>query len=120
MASPYSINMGQEDASFLDQLGSMIQHSLIHIDIEIRRVSSLNIETTLETFNQSFAGRRDMFLFEENVRGIMCSLPELIEILFETSLDDEFPELIDESLTCSVNFKPASKSSIEALGKVKY
>ncbi|KAK8569653.1 hypothetical protein V6N13_046702 [Hibiscus sabdariffa] len=158
MASPYFINIRQEDASFLDQLGSMVPHRLIHIDIEIRRVSSLNLETTLETFNRSFAVRRDMFLFEENVRGIIRSLlaspvvsrefvdtvlvPRVlsharhahslpvnlgrqviklrVEIFFEVNLDDEFPELIDESLTSLVNFKPASKSSIEALEKVNW
>ncbi|GMJ06414.1 hypothetical protein HRI_004310600 [Hibiscus trionum] len=160
MAFRYSTWIEQEDGSFLEQLGSQLPHRLLHIDIEIRYVSALNPDTTLETFHRSFAGSRDadMFLSEECVRIVMRSLladvgtpPEFVdtvlvpgilsharyanslpanlerqviylrvEVLVEVSSDGEFHELINELLTSSVNFKPASKSSIEALEKVEF
>ncbi|GMI99684.1 hypothetical protein HRI_003637700 [Hibiscus trionum] len=43
-----------------------------------------------------------------------------IEILIEVSPYDEIDESIEESLTNSVKFKPASKSSIKALKRARY
>ncbi|GMJ06418.1 hypothetical protein HRI_004311000 [Hibiscus trionum] len=158
MASRYYIKIRQEDGSFLDHFGSNIPHRLLLIDLDIRCISSLNPEATFEIFNRSVAGRRDVFLSEENARNTIRSMvadsgitPEFVdtvlvpdilsharhadslpvnlghqviklrvEILVEVSFDDEIGELIDESLTSSVNFKPASKSSIETLNRVKY
>ncbi|GMI99683.1 hypothetical protein HRI_003637600 [Hibiscus trionum] len=153
-----NITIRQNHESCSERPDSKIPFNLFHIDLEIRCISSLHPETTLETYNRSVAVRRDMFLSEENVRDIVHSIvadwgstPEFvdtvivpdmlsyalyanglpvnlgrqvikwrIEILIETCPDDEIDELIDESLTSSVKFKPASKSSIEALKRDRY
>ncbi|KAK8521175.1 hypothetical protein V6N13_077293 [Hibiscus sabdariffa] len=150
----YCITVIQEQEDHFPQLGSDFPHDLFSIDFEIRWISSLNHEATL---NRSIVGRRDLFLSEENGRNIIHSSvadlsvsPELIdaivpdilsfarevnslpmnlgrqviklrvELLVEASLDDEIGELVDESMTSSVNFKPASKSAIKALKRVKW
>ncbi|KAK8521182.1 hypothetical protein V6N13_077299 [Hibiscus sabdariffa] len=158
MASRYSIKITQEDCGFSEHLGANIPHSLLHIDLGIRCISSLNQDITFEIFNRSGTGRRDVFLSEENARNIIHSMvadsgvtrefvdtvlvPDIlsharyadslhvnlgcqvirlrVEILVDVSFDDEISELVDELLTSSVNFKPASKSSIESLKRAKY
>ncbi|GMJ06415.1 hypothetical protein HRI_004310700 [Hibiscus trionum] len=158
MACHYRIRGMQEHEDPFAQLGSDFPHDLFNIDVEIRWVSSLHNGATIETFERSVVGRRDLFLFEENGRNIIHSLvagsnapPELIdavivpsilsfardvnslpmnlgrqvirlriELLVEVSHDDVIGELIDESMTSSVNFKPASKLSIKALKRVKW
>ncbi|KAK8480798.1 hypothetical protein V6N13_046695 [Hibiscus sabdariffa] len=158
MASRYSIKITQEDGGFPEHLGANIPHSLLHIDLGIRCISSLNPDIAFEIFNRSGTGRRDVFLSEENARNIIRSMvvdsgvtrefvdtvlvPDIlsharyadslhvnlgcqviklrVEILVDVSFDDEISELVDEMLTSSVNFKPASKSSIESLKRVKY
>ncbi|KAK8521172.1 hypothetical protein V6N13_077290 [Hibiscus sabdariffa] len=154
----FSLNISQDYGRFFERLRSNIPHRLLYIDIEIRYVSSLVPETTLETFNQSVSARCDVFLSEENARNIIRSLvadsgatqefvdavlvPDIlsyaryadslpmnlgrqvirlrVELLVELDHEDAIGELVDESSANSVNFKPASKSSIKALKRVKY
>ncbi|KAK8569647.1 hypothetical protein V6N13_046696 [Hibiscus sabdariffa] len=74
MPSRYSVRIREEDGGFLEHLSSNIPHRLLHIDLNIRCISSLNPETTLETFDRSITGRRDVFLSEENARNIIHSM----------------------------------------------
>ncbi|KAK8480796.1 hypothetical protein V6N13_046697 [Hibiscus sabdariffa] len=156
MGSHYSIGIQQEDDSFLMPLSSKIPHPLLHIDLQVRWVSSLNRDIILDSLNRSISDRRDVFLSEGNARNIIHSLiadfglsqkfvdtvvvPYIflyvqnadfrptnrgrqvivlrIKIRVVMSPADEIGDLVDESMANSVRFKPASKSSIEALERV--
>ncbi|KAL4348488.1 hypothetical protein GQ457_17G023970 [Hibiscus cannabinus] len=158
MYSSYSLGIQQEDDSVLMHLSSKIPHPLLHIDLQVRCVSSLNEDITLNTFNRSITGRRDVFLSEENGRNIIHSLAAdsgpsqefvdtkivpfifcyvqnvecwprnrgrqvivlRVKICIAMNPVDEIGDLVDESMANSVRFKPASKSSIEALERVHW
>ncbi|XP_038993201.1 uncharacterized protein LOC120116879 [Hibiscus syriacus] len=104
----------------LEHLASNIPHRRLHIDIEIRCTSSLNPETTLETFNRSVFP--NILSYARHADSLTVNLGRQViklrvEILAEVSPNEEIDELVDESL---VNFKPANKSSIKSLKRVRY
>ncbi|XP_022766339.1 E3 ubiquitin ligase BIG BROTHER-related-like [Durio zibethinus] len=74
MASIDTIEIGQEIDNRLEQHCSYIPCDLFNLELRFRYVSSLNLETTLETFNQSLMYRRDMLLSEEYGPNMVLSM----------------------------------------------
>ncbi|KAE8727386.1 hypothetical protein F3Y22_tig00005465pilonHSYRG00151 [Hibiscus syriacus] len=77
------------------------------------------IDTVLVPDILSYARHADSLPMDVLERQVMKLR---VEILVEVDLDDliESDELVDESLASSVNFTPASTSSIKELKRVKY
>ncbi|XVE55331.1 hypothetical protein DITRI_Ditri03aG0150100 [Diplodiscus trichospermus] len=157
MASDYCIKIRQENVdNRLEQLISWIPYDLFNIELKLRYVSPINLETTLDTFHRSLVYPRDIFLSEEygpNILLFMFSntgaspeflqtvvIPDilsfaweidgdpvnlgrktiklLVEVLVQATVDEVDHRAIDDSLS-TLNFKSASRSSIQSLKRVK-
>ncbi|MBA0624477.1 hypothetical protein Godav_009829 [Gossypium davidsonii] len=82
MAFCYNVNIRQENEPNLEEFSD----NVFKINTEFRYVSSLNVETTLDIFNQTLVFGRDMFLSEQHHRDIILCMvlgsrgsPEFIE-----------------------------------------
>ncbi|XP_022765907.1 uncharacterized protein LOC111310766 [Durio zibethinus] len=115
MASIDTIEIGQEIDNRLEQHCSYIPCDLFNLELRFRYVSSLNLETTLETFNQSLMYRRGMLLSEEYGPNMVLSMfaitgaslqfiqtvivPDILSFAQEIDSDPLTDDEIDQELT---------------------
>ncbi|MBA0777299.1 hypothetical protein Gotri_005340 [Gossypium trilobum] len=146
MASNYCFKIKQEQDSRLEQLCSWIPHHVFIIGLAFQYVSPQG--TTLESFHRSLICRRDWFLSQEygpKVVSLMLANTGASPDFHRTAIDDILSfaweintdpfnlrrqtitllvELLvqatdDDGSLAALNFKPASRSFIQSLKRVK-